>query len=67
MSVLAAALGVPTWQLSHGLDWQMLGRDAHPWFAALIRFTRAWGQPAADFLHDIAERLHDWQCNPQAR
>jgi hypothetical protein len=63
VSVLSAALGVPTWQLSQGADWQRLGRETHPWFGRLVRFTSAWGEPRERFLAQIAARLHSWAAS----
>lgn len=64
VSVLAAALGVPSWQLSHGADWQMLGHSGHPWFASLTRFTRQWAEPWQAMLQAVAARLRNGVTAP---
>ncbi|HKA42729.1 MAG TPA: tetratricopeptide repeat protein [Burkholderiales bacterium] len=59
-SVLSAALGVPTWQLHHGADWQMHGLPRHPWLPALRRFQRGVHQPWEEVMTEIAGELLNW-------
>jgi len=57
VSVQSAAIGVPTWQMSLGADWQTLGTDRNPWFPAMERWQRRWGEPWEDVMARIAARL----------
>jgi tetratricopeptide (TPR) repeat protein len=57
VSVLAAALGVPTWQMAYGADWQIHGTQRNLWYPAMTRFKRAWNQEWKEILELIAERL----------
>jgi tetratricopeptide (TPR) repeat protein len=57
VSLLAAALGVPTWQMSWGVDWQTHGTDRNLWFPAMTQFKRSWDQSWDEILALIAERL----------
>jgi tetratricopeptide (TPR) repeat protein len=60
VSVLSAALGVPTWQLHHGTDWQMHGQSRHPWLNSLTRIQRGFHQPWEEVMDDVAARLEAW-------
>jgi tetratricopeptide (TPR) repeat protein len=60
VSVLSAALGVPTWQLHHGMDWQMHGQPRHPWLRSLRRFQRSLHQPWEEVMRDVAAELERW-------
>jgi hypothetical protein len=57
VGLLSAALGVPTWQMTFGPDWQEFGTGRNPWFPAMTSFTRAWNQDWEEIIGDIAERL----------
>jgi tetratricopeptide (TPR) repeat protein len=57
VSIEAAALGVPTWQLGYGMDWQCLGTEANPWFPAMRRFERKWNESWDEVLQRVAENL----------
>jgi tetratricopeptide (TPR) repeat protein len=57
VSVQAAALGIPTWQMSYGTDWQTHGTDRNPWFPAMTRFQRRWDQNWPDVFADVAAKL----------
>ncbi|HZM44614.1 MAG TPA: tetratricopeptide repeat protein [Burkholderiales bacterium] len=60
VSVLSAALGVPTWQLHHGTDWQMHGAERHPWLRSLRRFQRGLYQPWEEVMATVAGELQAW-------
>jgi len=60
VSVLAAALGVPTWQLHHGTDWQMHGQARHPWLRSLRRIERGLHQPWEEVMDEVAVELERW-------
>lgn len=56
-SFLAAALGVPTWMMSYGRPWQMMGTDGIPGFPAMRCFPRRWDQPWESVIEAVAEAL----------
>lgn len=56
-SVMAAALGVPTWLIEHSKGWTMLGADYMPWFPTQRNFCRKWNQPWNEVIADIAQLL----------
>ena len=58
VSVLSAALGVETWQLSFGCDWQTHGTDSNPWFPSMVRFQRRWDQTWPQSLQEVEMQLH---------
>lgn len=58
-SILAAAVGVPTWQMSYGFDWQTHGTQGNPWLPAIVRFQRRWDQEWDEVIGEIARRLGD--------
>ena len=37
---MSAALGVATWQLNFGEDWQAFGQSSNPWYPAMRTFVR---------------------------
>jgi hypothetical protein len=53
----AAALGVPSWQMSCGADWTALGAEHNPWFPTMKCFRRAWEQSWSEITEQIAEEL----------
>ena len=57
VSVQSAALGIETWQMSYGGDWQTHGTDHNPWLPAIVRFQRPWNKTWRTMLSEIAERL----------
>lgn len=57
VSRLAAALGVPTWQLTYGADWQTHGTDRQPWYPAMRRFVRGPDQDWAPVMTRVAMEL----------
>lgn len=60
VSVLAAALGVPTWQLSSGTAWQMHGGPDMPWLPAMRVFHRAWQEDWTTVLARAGTALAGW-------
>jgi len=60
VSILAAALGVPTWQLAFGYDWQRHGTPRNPWFPAMTIFHRDVDQQWDEILLDVARELRRW-------
>lgn len=62
VSILAAALGVPTWQLAFGYDWQRHGTPCNPWFPAMTIFHRAVDREWDAILLDVAGELRRWVC-----
>jgi tetratricopeptide (TPR) repeat protein len=60
ISVHAAALGVPTWQLSCGTDWHCHGTANNPWLPALTRFHRGHDQGWGEILEAVASELSRW-------
>jgi tetratricopeptide (TPR) repeat protein len=57
VSILSAALGVPTWQMNHGAEWQLHGQANNPWYPAMKNYARRWDQPWEDILKQIAGEL----------
>jgi tetratricopeptide (TPR) repeat protein len=60
VSMHAAALGVPTWQLSCGMDWQRLGTPRNPWFPAMRPIHRDHDRSWDQVLGEVARELHRW-------
>jgi tetratricopeptide (TPR) repeat protein len=58
VSAQAAALGMPCWQMSKGVDWSDLGAKHNPWYPTMKCFRRAWNQPWAEIIEQIASELH---------
>jgi tetratricopeptide (TPR) repeat protein len=54
---LAGALGVPTWRITGGRDWTMLGGPARPWFPSMEVLQRDRGAPWETVFSLAAERL----------
>lgn len=57
VSVQAAALGLPCWQISSGGDWQALGAENNPWYQTMKCFRRMWEQPWSVIIEQIASEL----------
>ena len=57
VSIHAAAVGVPTWQLSYGADWQTHGRTDNPWLPSMRRFPRAWTESWQEVFERIGAEL----------
>jgi tetratricopeptide (TPR) repeat protein len=59
VSVQAAALGVPTWQLTYGVDWQTHGTERNVWLPALRRFERRWDESWQTVIARAARALRE--------
>ena len=59
VSLHAAALEVPTWQMSYGADWHVHGTDRDLWFPAITMFKRAWDEEWEAVIAEIARRLRE--------
>jgi hypothetical protein len=57
VSLQAAALGVPTWQLTYGADWQIHGTGRNVWLHAIRRFERRWDEPWKEVLARLSRAL----------
>jgi Flp pilus assembly protein TadD len=57
ISVQAAALGIATWQMSYGVDWQTHGTGRNLWFPTVTRFQRRWDQTWREVLAGISSEL----------
>ncbi len=55
--ILAAALGVPTWQMVSGFNWQNFGTDENCWYSTLTTIPRAWDQRWEQMFDHIASKL----------
>jgi Flp pilus assembly protein TadD len=64
VTILSAALGVPTWQMSYGPDWQRFGQQHNPWYPAMRSFARNWDESWETVLGSIAGELR--AIKPQA-
>jgi hypothetical protein len=60
VSLLAAGLGVPTWQLTYGPNWQTHGTGRNPWLPAMVRFERRWNQSWDELIPEVARALAGW-------
>lgn len=60
-SGLAAAQGVPTWEISFGTTWVSLGTDYVPWLPSQRLFMRRWDQPWEEIIATVAEQLKTLQ------
>jgi hypothetical protein len=67
VSILSAALGVPTWQMNHGVEWQLHGEANNPWYPAMRNYARRWDQPWEDILKQIAGELEVMAANRSSR
>jgi tetratricopeptide (TPR) repeat protein len=57
VAVLAGAVGVETWQMNYGPDWQLLGGRRSPWFPGMTQYRRAWNQAWEEIIDEIANDL----------
>ncbi len=57
VSELAGALGVPTWRVTAGRDWTMLGTPGRPWFPTMQMFSRAPGESWRNVFTRVAAGL----------
>jgi hypothetical protein len=57
VAIMSAALGVPTWQMNYGIDWQCHGQANCPWYPAMTNYPRRWDQPWEEILATIARDL----------
>ena len=57
VGALSAALGVPTWQLNYGVDWQHHGQVRNPWYPAMKSFVRQWNESWETVLARVAVEL----------
>ncbi len=53
-AILAAALGVPTWQMVSGFDWQNMGSDKNLWYLSLRSFNKDWEQNWSVLVDEVA-------------
>lgn len=58
-SILSAALGVLTWTMIYGADWQTHGTDHNPWHPTMRRFPRRWDQPWEEVIQGVSEQLRE--------
>lgn len=56
-SLLTGALGVPTWQLTSGIDWHGLNQPRLPWQPSVRRFHKPWDRTWDDELALVAAEL----------
>jgi tetratricopeptide (TPR) repeat protein len=57
VSILSAALGVTTWQMNHGVEWQLHGQPNHPWYPSMTPYARRWDQPWEEIIKRMANDL----------
>lgn len=57
VSILSAALGVQTWQMNYGIEWQLHGQAHSPWYPAMRNYPRRWDQQWEEILERIASDL----------
>ena len=56
-AILAAAIGVPSWMLTCGFNWQKFGTEENCWYGSARQFQRPWNQTWDAFLAGIAHEL----------
>ncbi|PRC91485.1 tetratricopeptide repeat protein [Solimicrobium silvestre] len=56
-SILSGALGVPTWQMVSGFNWQLMGTSENCWYSSLKTIHRNWDQPWELIMENIAVLL----------
>ncbi|MGE5467260.1 MAG: tetratricopeptide repeat protein [Ignavibacteria bacterium] len=57
VSRLAAAQGIPTWEMSYGHSWVSLGTNHVPWLPAHRQHARRWDQPWSEIIAAIGDDL----------
>jgi tetratricopeptide (TPR) repeat protein len=57
---LAAALGVPTWEMAYGTPWVTLGTKGIPWFPEQRLYLRSWSQSREDLIAAVAKELESY-------
>jgi Flp pilus assembly protein TadD len=57
VSIMSAALGVPSWQLNFGIEWQRCGQPDHPWYPSLTTWVRQWSESWEVVLGRVAAEL----------
>jgi hypothetical protein len=57
VSAVAGAAGVPTWQLSSGIDWHGLNQPYSPWQPSVRRFHKPWDRSWDEELRRVATEL----------
>ncbi len=57
VSILSAALGVATWQMHYGLQWQCHGQKDSPWYPSQVNYMRKWDESWEEVLGRIAADL----------
>jgi hypothetical protein len=61
VSLLAAALGIETWQMTYGYDWQTHGTGRNQWFPAMRQFWRSrnegWNEVVARMAPEFVARV----------
>jgi tetratricopeptide (TPR) repeat protein len=70
VTILSAALGVPTWQMNYGAEWQCHGLPDNPWYPAMRNYARRWDQSWDRVFEKIAYDLAAMQRardGPKAR
>jgi tetratricopeptide (TPR) repeat protein len=63
-SILAAALGVPTWQILLGSDWQSFGTEENLWYSSLYTIRKNWDQSWEETIQKIAVQLQSKSQEP---
>jgi hypothetical protein len=58
--ILAAALGVPTWQMISGFNWQKFGTSENCWYRSLTTINRPWNQSWDELMRQIATKLRSY-------
>ncbi len=56
-AILAAAIGVPTWMMIAGFEWQKLGTPNMCWYPTAQVFARKWDQEWGATINEIATQL----------
>jgi tetratricopeptide (TPR) repeat protein len=66
VSVMAAALGIPTWRMSYGPDWQLHGTNRNLWHPSMVIFGRRWDQSWDEVIAIVGSALARFAADSKA-
>ncbi len=59
--ILAAAVGVPTWVMTSGFNWQKFGTAENCWYGTLHSFDKSWVQDWDVIIEKVAHQLQHYR------
>jgi tetratricopeptide (TPR) repeat protein len=57
VAIMSAALGVATWEMNSGTEWQCFGQPDNPMYPAMRNYVKRWDQPWEQMLDRVAADL----------